>query len=50
MIGCDPEFFLRHMFGTLLHDEGAIEIDLIHDRADLAQKVKVPMLVLWGDA
>ena len=25
MIGCDPEFFLRHMFGTLLHDEGAIE-------------------------
>src|SRR5437762_957055 len=25
MIGCDPEFFLRHMFGTLLHEEGAIE-------------------------
>ena len=23
-------------------------IDLIHDRADLAQKVKVPMLILWG--
>jgi haloacetate dehalogenase len=23
-------------------------IDLVHDRADLAQKVKVPMLVLWG--
>ncbi|MBV8507628.1 MAG: hypothetical protein JOZ11_17715, partial [Alphaproteobacteria bacterium] len=22
MIGRDPEFFLRHMFGTLLHDEG----------------------------
>jgi haloacetate dehalogenase len=65
------------MFGTLLHDEGAIEpaawneylrcfqnpetiratcdeyragasIDLVHDRADLAQKVRVPMLVLWG--
>lgn len=77
MIGIDPEFFLRHMFGTLLRDEGAIEdvawaeylrcfknsetiratcdeyragasIDLAHDRADLAQKVKVPMLVLWG--
>jgi haloacetate dehalogenase len=25
MIGGDPEFFLRHMFGTLLHDEDAIE-------------------------
>jgi haloacetate dehalogenase len=77
MIGGDPEFFLRHMFGTLLRDQGAIEpdvwaeylrcfknpetiratcdeyragasIDLEHDRADLAQKVKVPMLVLWG--
>jgi haloacetate dehalogenase len=77
MIGGDPEFFLRHMFGTLLRDQGAIEeaawaeylrcfknpetiratcdeyragasIDLVHDRADLAQKVKVPMLVLWG--
>ena len=77
MIGRDPEFFLRHMFGTLLHDEGAIEpaawneylrcfqnpetiratcdeyragasIGLVHDRADLAQKVRVPMLVLWG--
>src|SRR3954451_11655037 len=77
MIGCDPEFFLRHMFGTLLHEEGAFEaaawneylrcfqnpetiratcdeyragasIDLVHDRADLAQKVRVPMLVLWG--
>src|ERR1700756_1727215 len=24
MIGCDPEFFLRHMFGTLLHDEDTI--------------------------
>jgi len=23
-------------------------IDLVHDRADLAQKVRVPMLVLWG--
>jgi haloacetate dehalogenase len=23
-------------------------IDLAHDRADLAQKIKVPMLVLWG--
>ena len=23
-------------------------IDLVHDRADLAQKVKVPMLILWG--
>jgi haloacetate dehalogenase len=77
MIGIDPGFFLRHMFGTLLRDEGAIEdvawaqylrcfknsetiratcdeyragasIDLTHDRADLAQKVKLPMLVLWG--
>ena len=77
MIGGDPEFFLRHMFGTLLHNEGAIEpaawteylrcfrhpetvratcdeyragasIDLVHDRADLSQKVRVPMLVLWG--
>jgi len=77
MIGNDPEFFLRHMFGTLLRDQGAIEpaafteylrcfsnpetiratcdeyragasIDLVHDRADLAEKVKVPMLVLWG--
>ena len=77
MIGGDPEFFLRHMFGTLLHDEAAIEpaawteylrcfrhpetiratcdeyragasIDLVHDRADLSQKVRVPMLVLWG--
>jgi len=77
MIGGDPEFFLRHMFGTLLRDQGAIEpatwaeylrcfknpetiratcdeyragasIDLLHDRADLAQKVKVPMLILWG--
>jgi len=77
MIGCDPEFFLRHMFGTLLQNEDAIEpaawneylrcfrnpetiratcdeyragasIDLVQDRADLAQKVRVPMLVLWG--
>jgi haloacetate dehalogenase len=77
LIGNDPEFFLRHMFGTLLRDQGAIEpaawaeylrcfenpetiratcdeyragaaIDLIHDRADLAQKVTAPMLVLWG--
>jgi len=77
MIGADPEFFLRHMFGTLLRDQGAIEpaafaeylrcfknpetiratcdeyragasIDLVHDRADLAHKVKVPMLILWG--
>jgi haloacetate dehalogenase len=77
MIGSDPDFFLRHMFGALLREEGAIEdvawaeylrcfknsetiratcdeyragasIDLAHDRADLAQKVKVPMLVLWG--
>jgi len=77
MIGGDPEFFLRHMFGTLLRDQGAIapdawaeylrcfrnpetiratcdeyragaSIDLEHDRADLAQKVKVPMLALWG--
>jgi haloacetate dehalogenase len=23
-------------------------IDLVHDRADLAQKVKVPLLILWG--
>src|SRR5499427_3075619 len=23
-------------------------IDLVHDRADLSQKVRVPMLVLWG--
>ena len=79
MIGGDPEFFLRHMFGTLLHDEDAIEpaawteylrcflhpetiratcdeyragasIDLVHDHADLSQKVRVPMLVLWGPA
>ncbi|HXO03255.1 MAG TPA: alpha/beta hydrolase, partial [Stellaceae bacterium] len=77
LIGNDAEFFLRHMFGTLLRDQGAIEpaawaeylrcfknpetiratcdeyragasIDLVHDRADLAQKVKVPMLILWG--
>jgi haloacetate dehalogenase len=77
MIGGDPEFFLRHMFGTLLRDQGAIEeaawaeylrcfknpetiratcdeyragasIDLVHDRTDLAQRVNVPMLVLWG--
>src|SRR5580658_6562315 len=77
MIGKDPEFFLRHMFGTLLRDQGAIEeaawaeyircfrnpetiratcdeyragasIDLEHDRADLAQKIKMPLLVLWG--
>jgi haloacetate dehalogenase len=77
MIGGDPEFFLRHMFGTLLRDQGAMEeaawaeylrcfknpetiratcdeyragasIDLVHDRTDLAQKVNVPMLVLWG--
>jgi haloacetate dehalogenase len=77
MIGGDPEFFLRHMFGTLLRDQGAIEpaawaeylrcfrnpetiratcdeyragaaIDLLHDRADLAQKVKAPLLILWG--
>ena len=77
MIGGDPEFFLRHMFGTLLRDQGAIEpaafaeylrcfsnpetiratcdeyragasIDLVHDRADLARTVKVPMLILWG--
>jgi haloacetate dehalogenase len=26
----------------------AATIDLVHDRADLAQKVRVPMLVLWG--
>ena len=79
MIGCDPEFFLRHLFGTLLHDEDAIEpaawneylrcfrnpetvratcdeyragasIDLVHDRADLAQNARVPILVLWGCA
>jgi hypothetical protein len=77
MIGCDPEFFLRHLFGTLLHDEDAIgpaawneylrcfrnpetiratcdeyragaSIDLVHDRADLAQNARVPILVLWG--
>ena len=77
MIGCDPEFFLRHIFGTLLHNEDAIEpaawnqylrcfrnpetiratcdeyragasIDLVQDRADVAQKVRLPMLVLWG--
>jgi haloacetate dehalogenase len=65
------------MFGTLLHDENAIEpvawieylrcfrhaetiratcdeyragasTDLVHDRADLSHKVRVPMLVLWG--
>jgi haloacetate dehalogenase len=77
LIGNDPEFFLRHMFGTLLRDQGAIEpaafaeylrcfsnpetiratcdeyragasIDLVHDRADLARKVKAPMLLLWG--
>jgi haloacetate dehalogenase len=76
-ISSDPNFFLRHMFGALLREEGAIEdaawaeylrcfknsetiratcdeyragasIDLAHDRADLTQKVKVPMLVLWG--
>jgi haloacetate dehalogenase len=77
MIGGDPEFFLRHMFGTLLRDQGAIEpaafaeylrcfknpetiratcdeyragasIDLDLDRADLARKVTVPMLILWA--
>jgi haloacetate dehalogenase len=77
LIGNDAEFFLRHMFGTLLVDQGAIEeaawaeylrcfqnpetiratcdeyragaaIDLVHDRADLAQKVKAPLLILWG--
>ena len=77
LIGAESEFFLRHMFGTLLRDAGAIEpeafaeylrcfrnpetiratcdeyragasIDLVHDRADLAQKVKAPMLILWG--
>jgi haloacetate dehalogenase len=77
MIDGDPEFFLRHMFATLLYNPNAIEpavwaeylrcfrnretiratcdeyraaatIDLVHDRADLAQKVRVPMLVLWG--
>jgi len=75
MIGGEPELFLRHMFGTLLHDEDAIEraawteyprclrhpetiratcdeyragesIDLVYDRADLSQKVSLPMLVL----
>jgi haloacetate dehalogenase len=77
LIGNDPEFFLRHLFGSLLRDQGAIEpaawaeylrcfqnpetiratcdeyragasIDLVHDRADLAVKVKAPMLILWG--
>ena len=77
LIGNDTEFFLRHMFGTLLRDQGAIEeaawaeylrcfqnpetiratcdeyragaaIDLVHDRADLAQKIKAPLLILWG--
>jgi haloacetate dehalogenase len=77
LIGNDSEFFLRHLFGSLLRDQGAIEpavfaeylrcfanpetiratcdeyragasIDLVHDRADLAQKVKPPMLILWG--
>jgi haloacetate dehalogenase len=77
LIGNDPEFFLRHMFGTLLRDQGAIEpaawaeylrcfsnpdtiratcdeyragasIDLVHDRADLSAKIKMPLLVLWG--
>jgi haloacetate dehalogenase len=77
LIGNDAEFFLRHMFGTLLRDQGAIEeaawaeylrcfqnpetiratcdeyragaaIDLVHDRADLAQKIKAPLLILWG--
>ena len=77
MIGGDPEFFLRHMFSTLLYTQDAIEptawaeylrcfrnpetiratcdeyragasIDLVHDRADLAKKVRVPMLALWG--
>lgn len=77
LIGSESEFFLRHMFGTLLRDQGAIEpaafaeylrcfqapetiratcdeyragasIDLAHDRADLAQKVKLPLLILWG--
>ena len=78
MIGGDPEFFLRHMFGTLLHDEAAIEpaawteylrcfrhpetiratcdeyragasIDLVHDRADLSRKVRVPISGAVGD-
>lgn len=77
LIGSESEFYLRHMFGTLLRDQGAIEpaafaeylrcfqapetiratcdeyragasIDLVHDRADLAQKVKLPLLILWG--
>jgi haloacetate dehalogenase len=77
LIGNDAEFFLRHMFGTLLRDQGAIDpmafaeylrcfqnpetiratcdeyragasIDLVHDRADLARKIKAPMLILWG--
>ncbi len=77
LIGSESEFYLRHMFGTLLRDQGAIEpaafaeylrcfqapetiratcdeyragasIDLAHDRADLAQKVKLPLLILWG--
>ena len=77
LIGAESEFFLRHMFGTLLRDAGAIEpeafaeylrcfrnpetiratcdeyragasIDLVHDRADLAQKVRAPLLALWG--
>jgi haloacetate dehalogenase len=26
LIGCDPEFFVRRMFGTLLHDVDAIEL------------------------
>jgi haloacetate dehalogenase len=77
LIGNDSEFFLRHLFGSLLRDQGAIEpkafteylrcfsnpetiratcdeyragasIDLVHDRADRAQKVKPPLLILWG--
>src|SRR5271155_5398724 len=66
MIGADPEFFLRHMFGTLLRDQGAIEktawaeyircfrnpetirATCDHYRADLAQKIKMPLLALWG--
>lgn len=77
LIGLDPEFVLRHMFGTLLRNPDAIEpaafaeylrcfadpesiratcaeyragasIDLVHDRADRDEKVKVPMLILWG--
>ena len=77
LIGAESEFFLRHMFGTLLRDQGAIEpaafaeylrcfqnpetiratcdeyragasIDLVHDRADLARKVAMPLLILWG--